>query len=164
MRCTALSVVKGTEISSFDVEILDTIAPEQGLTGPRLLIRVSGPAVAATGVGPGFSGSPIYCDGRNAGAISEAIGDYGNFVVLATPIEEILADAPAPTPRGRPRCRAAGTPGATAGRPADGLRPLPPIAAGCWHASPSGPDARCSPPRPGRSAAFPPRSCARVRP
>ncbi len=105
MRCTALSVVKGTEISSFDVEILDTIAPELGLTGPRLLIRVSGPAIAGTGVGPGFSGSPIYCDGRNAGAISESIGDYGNFVVLATPIEEILADAPAPTPQG---ARAAG--------------------------------------------------------
>ena len=30
MRCTGLSVIKGTEISSFDVEILDVIAPEAG--------------------------------------------------------------------------------------------------------------------------------------
>lgn len=105
MRCSALSVVRGTTISSFDVEILDTIAPEAGLTGPRLLVRVSGPAVDATGVGPGFSGSPIYCDGRNVGAISESIGSYGNFVVLATPIEEILTESPVPTPRG---ARAAG--------------------------------------------------------
>jgi hypothetical protein len=108
MHCTALSVVRGTTISPFDVEVLDTIAPEAGINGPRILIRVSGAAVATTGVGPGFSGSPIYCDGRNIGAISEGVGDYGNFVVLATPIEEILSETPAPTPPGaRPAGRLA---------------------------------------------------------
>jgi hypothetical protein len=68
---------------------------------------VSGPAVDATGVGPGFSGSPIYCpDGagvmRNIGAISESVGAYGGKEALATPIESILAtpvDAP-PKPPG----------------------------------------------------------------
>ena len=94
MSCTGLSVIRGTAISSFDVEIIDVIAAESGLSGPRILVRVSGPAVDATGVGPGFSGSPILCDGRNAGAISEAIGDYGNHVVLATPIEEMLRAQP----------------------------------------------------------------------
>src|SRR5215218_11073871 len=90
MHCTGLSVIKGTEISSFDVEILDVIAAETGLSGPRILIRVSGPAVDATGIGPGFSGSPVMCDGRNAGAISEGVGEYGNHIALATPIEEVL--------------------------------------------------------------------------
>jgi hypothetical protein len=94
MSCTGLSVIRGTTISSFDVEIIDVIAAEAGLTGPRILVRVSGPAVDATGVGPGFSGSPILCGGRNAGAISEAIGEYGNHVVLATPIEEMLREQP----------------------------------------------------------------------
>ena len=94
MTCTGLSVVRGTAISSFNVEIIDVIAAESGLSGPRLLVRVSGPAVDATGVGPGFSGSPILCDGHNAGAISEAIGEYGNHVVLATPIEEMLREQP----------------------------------------------------------------------
>ncbi len=75
MRCTGLSVIRGTEISSFDVEIMDVIAPETGLSSARILIRVSGPAVDATGIGPGFSGSPIICDGRNAGAISEGLGE-----------------------------------------------------------------------------------------
>src|SRR5918999_715168 len=100
LRCTGLSVVRGTEISSFDVEVMDVIADDPAIGGPRILIRVSGPAVDVTGVGPGFSGSPILCDGRNAGAISEGIGEYGNHVVLATPIEEILAARPAPTPDG----------------------------------------------------------------
>lgn len=94
MACTGLSVVRGTEIASFNVEVLDTIAPEAPLTGARILIRASGPAVDATGIGPGFSGSPIYCDGRTIGAISESIGDYGNDVVLATPIEDILSANP----------------------------------------------------------------------
>lgn len=98
MRCTGLSVVRGTEVSSFDVEVIDVIADDPATGGPRILIRVSGPAVDATGVGPGFSGSPILCGGRNAGAISEGIGAYGNFVALATPIEEVLTARPAPTP------------------------------------------------------------------
>jgi hypothetical protein len=101
IRCTGLSVVRGTEISSFDVEVLDVIAREAGLSGPRILVRASGPAVDESGVGQGFSGSPIICGGRNAGAISEGLGDYGNHVVLATPIEEILTDRPARATRAR---------------------------------------------------------------
>jgi hypothetical protein len=103
MRCTGLSVVKGTEISSFDVDIVDVIAAEAGLSGPRILIRVSGPAVDETGIGPGFSGSPVYCDGRNAGAISEGLGEYGNEVALATPIELMIRDRPPAPPEGARR-------------------------------------------------------------
>jgi hypothetical protein len=98
MRCTGLSVIRGTEISSFNVDIVDVIAPETGLSGPRILIRVSGPAVDDTGIGPGFSGSPVYCDGRNAGAISEGLGEYGNEVALATPIEAMIRDRPPAPP------------------------------------------------------------------
>ena len=32
-----------------------------GESAPRILIRVSGERVKDTGVGPGFSGSPIFC-------------------------------------------------------------------------------------------------------
>jgi hypothetical protein len=98
MHCTGLSVIRGTEISSFDVEIVDVIAAETGLSGPRILIRVSGPAVDSTGIGPGFSGSPVICDGRNAGAISEGLGEYGNEVALATPIEDMIRDRPPAPP------------------------------------------------------------------
>jgi hypothetical protein len=98
MHCTGLSVIRGTTISSFDVEVLDVIAAESGLSGPRILVRVSGPAVDSTGIGPGFSGSPVICDGRNAGAISEGLGEYGNEVALATPIEEMLRDRPTAPP------------------------------------------------------------------
>ena len=102
MQCTAYSVIRGTEISAFDVEIVDVVSGDASANdGPRILVRLSGEAVDRTGVGPGFSGSPIYCDGRNAGAISESIGEYGGKTVLATPIEEILANPP-DAPRGKP--------------------------------------------------------------
>src|SRR3954447_16835011 len=99
MQCTGYSVVRGTDIASFGVEVLDVVDGDPNEDGPRILVQVSGPAVDSTGIGPGFSGSPIYCDDgsgmqRNIGAISESIGEYGGKVVLATPIEAILANSP----------------------------------------------------------------------
>lgn len=99
-QCTGLSVVRGTAISSFAVEVLDVLDPGRPDVA-RILVRVSGPAVDATGLGPGFSGSPILCPGadgvaRNIGAISESIGEYGGKVGLATPIEAILAQPVVP--------------------------------------------------------------------
>jgi hypothetical protein len=125
MRCTGYSVIRGTEISSFDVEIVDVVSGDASSNdGPRILVRVSGPAVDETGVGPGFSGSPVYCDdgdgiARNAGAISESIGAYGGKTVLVTPIEEILAN-PVDAPRGRPI--------ASRGARASSLGPVLPLA------------------------------------
>jgi hypothetical protein len=105
MRCTAYTVIRGTDVTTFDIEVLDVIAGDRAADSPRILFRASGPAVADTGVGQGFSGSPIYCadgDGtqRVIGAISEGVADYGNDVGLATPIASILGvpvDPPAGT-------------------------------------------------------------------
>jgi len=99
-HCQGLSVIRGTAVSSFDVEIVDVIGAQRPASA-RILVRVSGPAVDATGVGPGFSGSPVLCTGadgvaRTVGAISETIGEYGGKTVLVTPIETMLAQPPAP--------------------------------------------------------------------
>jgi hypothetical protein len=105
MHCTAQSVVSGTAIATFDIEIIDVIVGDVASRAPYILFRASGPAVDATGLGPGFSGSPISCPdaagtSRVVGAVSESIGEYGNKVALATPIESILeepVDPPAET-------------------------------------------------------------------
>ncbi|MGH2942771.1 MAG: hypothetical protein ACRDLN_08370, partial [Solirubrobacteraceae bacterium] len=99
MRCTGLTVVRGLDVASFDVEVVDVV--DRGRASARIVVRVSGSAVDATGLGPGFSGSPILCTGadgvtRNIGAISETIGEYGGRTGLATPIEAILAQQPLP--------------------------------------------------------------------
>jgi hypothetical protein len=95
MRCTGLSVVRGVEIVGFDVEVRDVLDVQRG-SAARILVRVSGPAIDTTGLGPGFSGSPVLCRGadgvnRNIGAISETIGEYGGHLGLVTPIESVLA-------------------------------------------------------------------------
>ncbi len=96
MQCTGYSVFKGTAVETFDVEIVDVVGEAAiGATPPALLVKVSGERIDPTGVGPGFSGSPVYCPGadgvaKNAGAIAATIGDYGGKTVLATPIEAII--------------------------------------------------------------------------
>lgn len=117
MRCQGASVVRGVAISTFDVEILDVIAGDTAARTPYLLFRVEGPAVDRTGLGPGFSGSPIRCPGADgtpqiAGAISQSIGEFGGKVALATPIESVLdipVDVPAGT-RARPELLARSRP------------------------------------------------------
>jgi hypothetical protein len=94
MRCTGYSVIRGTDISSFEVDVIDVLA------GPdaQILVSVSGPAVDTTGIAEGFSGSPVKCvdpaDGvaKTIGAIAQGTGDYGNKVVLVTPIETMLGE------------------------------------------------------------------------
>jgi hypothetical protein len=103
MQCTGYSVVRGTDVAAFDVEVVDVIDDRATGSGARILVRASGPAVDETGIGPGFSGSPIYCPdaqgtSRSIGAISESVGEYGGKVVLATPIEAIIGN-PVDAPR-----------------------------------------------------------------
>src|SRR3954454_22402610 len=102
MQCTGRSVIQGTTISTFDVTVLDVAAGEAAGIG-NILVAVSGAAVDATGIGPGFSGSPIYCpDGQGTqrviGAISQSVNEYGGKIALATSIDAILGtpiDVPA---------------------------------------------------------------------
>src|SRR5690242_5422454 len=105
MNCTGETVVSGTTITSFAVHVISVVqAPGEG---PRILVSASGPAVDSTGVAEGFSGSPVYCpDGLggqgNIGAISEGIGQFGNNVVLVTPIDQMLGE-PVTPPASAPR-------------------------------------------------------------
>ena len=153
MECSALSVVRGTTPSEFQISVIDVLRGDPEAIGARILFRASGAAVDATGIGPGFSGSPIYCpDGagvkRVAGAISEGIGQYGNHVALATPIEEMLGVRPARAPKARKAtallrsARPLASPLTVSGLSATMRRA---VSAAAGRAS-----GRCSPPRPGR--------------
>jgi hypothetical protein len=106
MECTGYSVIAGTDVAGFGVHVINVVAGA-GTAQPAILVRASGPAVDATGLGAGFSGSPIYCPDaqgvqRVIGAVSQSVGQYGNTVALATPIEAILGEPVAP-PRGARR-------------------------------------------------------------
>jgi hypothetical protein len=101
-----MTVIQGTTISSFDVQVLGVV-DDAGAGGNRILVSASGPAVAGTGIAEGFSGSPVYCpasDGTSEviGAISQGVGQYGNNVALVTPIQAML-DEPVDPPSDVPQ-------------------------------------------------------------
>lgn len=107
MACTGASVVKGTDIATFAVRVDDVLGASD-IRASRVLVTVSGPAVDATGVGPGFSGSPVSCPAADGtplviGAISETVGAYGGRTALVTPIQAILGEPVDPPQGSAPR-------------------------------------------------------------
>lgn len=137
MRCTGYSVIQGTAISSFNVDVLDVAGGEATGNAGRILVGVSGDAVDGTGIGPGFSGSPIYCPdeagtARVIGAISESINEYGGKAALATPIDAIIGtpvDVPGRTNATSTKARATRVGGALSPRMKAALASAKPIVA-----------------------------------
>src|SRR5271157_2020846 len=83
------TVFSGTRIEEFQVEILgvlDNIGPKQNL----ILARLSGGPLAETGVLQGMSGSPVYIDGRLAGAVALAFPFAKEAITGIRPIEEMV--------------------------------------------------------------------------
>ncbi|MCR4401194.1 MAG: hypothetical protein NUW12_00190 [Firmicutes bacterium] len=90
MKGIGKTVVQGTRIDTFDVEILAVVKGETA-TGDLVLVRVGGKTVEASGgIAAGMSGSPVYVNGRLVGAISFGFENADHFVGLVTPIEEML--------------------------------------------------------------------------
>ena len=91
MKGYGLSVFRGTEPEQFDVEVIDVLRnfrPNQDL----ILIRTPHPLLdRARGVA-GMSGSPIYLDGRLAGAYAYGWSYGTDPVVGFTPIANMLAE------------------------------------------------------------------------
>lgn len=89
-----LTVVAGTEISRFEVEVV-AVMDEPGDRNDFIIVRAFGEAIRRSGgVAQGMSGSPIYFDGRLAGALSRAAAwsaDRERPFALVTPIEAMLA-------------------------------------------------------------------------
>ncbi|HIU63764.1 MAG TPA: hypothetical protein IAB06_01810 [Candidatus Avacidaminococcus intestinavium] len=89
MHGIAKTVIKGATIETFDVEILGVTGSES--EGHSILIKASGPLIERSGgIAQGMSGSPVYINGRLAGAVAygKAFSDP-NYCFL-TPIEEML--------------------------------------------------------------------------
>ncbi len=95
MKGYGLSVFKGTAPERFDVEVIDVLhnfRPNQDM----ILIRTPHPLLnRARGVA-GMSGSPIYLDGRLAGAYAYGWSFGSDPVVGVTPIASMLAELKRP--------------------------------------------------------------------
>ena len=91
MRGYGLTVVEGTRIDTFGVEILgvehNSMLPGRDV----ILVRLSGLGLEETGLVAGMSGSPVYVEGRLVGAVAWGWFAADEPVGLLTPIHEMLA-------------------------------------------------------------------------
>src|SRR6266478_2956866 len=91
MKGTALTVFQGVKPESMDVEVLGVMRNVKGPKGDIILIRLHGTKPEYTGVVAGMSGSPVYFDGKLAGALAFRIGEFSKEPIAGvTPIEEML--------------------------------------------------------------------------
>ncbi len=91
MRGVAYTVFEGTKPEPMDVEVLGVLKNMNGPKGDIILVRLHGPKVEYTGVVAGMSGSPVYFDGKLAGALAFRIGEFSKEPIAGvTPIADML--------------------------------------------------------------------------
>jgi hypothetical protein len=91
MRGYALTVFEGVKPESMDVEVLGILRNMNGPKGDIILVRLHGTKVEYTGVVAGMSGSPVYLDGKLAGALAFRIGEFSKEPIAGvTPIADML--------------------------------------------------------------------------
>ncbi len=90
MKGYGLSVFRGGTVERFGVEVIGVqtdVSPDRA----RIYVKVSGRGLEESGVAAGMSGSPVYLDGRLAGAIAVGWGFSKSPIAGVTPIEAMLA-------------------------------------------------------------------------
>jgi hypothetical protein len=91
MRGVAYTVFQGTKPDPMDVEVLGVLHNMNGPKGDIILIRLHGEKAEYTGVVAGMSGSPVYFDGKLAGALAFRIGEFSKEPIAGvTPIADML--------------------------------------------------------------------------
>jgi hypothetical protein len=91
MQGYAYTIFAGDQVEKFDLEVLGVM---ENFLGPKqsiILVQLKGPKVEHTGVVAGMSGSPVYLEGKLAGALSLKLGVFTKEPIGGvTPIESIL--------------------------------------------------------------------------
>src|SRR5581483_5267869 len=91
MHGVAYTVFEGTKPEPMEVEVLGILRNSNGPKGDIILVRLHGKKAEYTGVVAGMSGSPVYLDGKLAGALAFRIGEFSKEPIAGvTPIEEML--------------------------------------------------------------------------
>src|SRR5260370_14203480 len=91
MRGVAYTVFEGVKPETMDVEVLGVLHNVNGPKGDLILVLLHGQKVEYTGVVAGMSGSPVYLDGKLAGALAFRIGEFSKEPIAGvTPIADML--------------------------------------------------------------------------
>ena len=91
MQGYAYTIFAGDQVEKFDLEVIGVMP---NFLGPRqsiILVQLKGPKVERTGVVAGMSGSPVYLNGKLAGALSLKLGIFTKDPIAGvTPIEDVI--------------------------------------------------------------------------
>ncbi len=91
MTGVAYTIFEGDQIEKIDLTVIGVLP---NLLGPKqsvILVELHGPKAEHTGVVAGMSGSPVYFDGKLAGALSLKMGVFAKDAIAGvTPIEDML--------------------------------------------------------------------------
>jgi hypothetical protein len=91
MKGVAYTIFEGDKIEKMDLVVLGVL---HNATGPKqdvILVQLIGEKVEHTGVVAGMSGSPVYFEGKLAGALSLKLGIFTKEAIGGvTPIENML--------------------------------------------------------------------------
>jgi SpoIVB peptidase S55 len=91
MHGVAYTVFEGVKPESMGVEVLGVMHNVNGPKGDVILVRLQGEKAQYTGVVAGMSGSPVYIDGKLAGALAFRIGEFSKEPIAGvTPIGDML--------------------------------------------------------------------------
>lgn len=91
MHGVAYTVFEGVKPEAMEVEVLGVLHNVNGPKGDVILVRLHGQKVEYTGVVAGMSGSPVYLDGKLAGALAFRIGEFSKEPIAGvTPIADML--------------------------------------------------------------------------
>jgi hypothetical protein len=91
MQGYAYTIFAGDQVEKFDLEVLGVLPNFLGPKQSIILVELKGPKVEHTGVVAGMSGSPVYLDGKLAGALSLKLGIFTKEAIAGvTPIADVL--------------------------------------------------------------------------
>src|SRR6266478_6486003 len=92
MQGYAYTIFAGDQVEKFDLEVIGVLDNFLGPKQSIILVQLKGPKVEHTGVVAGMSGSPVYLDGKLAGALSLKLGIFTKEPIAGvTPIADVLA-------------------------------------------------------------------------
>ncbi len=103
MKGYAFTIFAGDQVEKFDLEVIGVLDNFLGPGQAIILVQLLGPKVEHTGVVAGMSGSPVYLEGKLAGALSLKLGIFTKEAIAGvTPIEDALGQRGAASPRAIP--------------------------------------------------------------
>lgn len=88
-RGYGLSVFAGSEPERFEVEVVGVVRNQFGPGLSHILARLTGKGLEKSGVANGMSGSPVFIDGRLAGAVAFSWPFSHEAIAGITPIESM---------------------------------------------------------------------------